>query len=73
MYEKSFVEPKHSRILESLEKIVGKSFVSDNVEELYYSSDPSAEEPVMPEFVAMPGIVEETQEIVRLANREKSP
>jgi len=74
LYEKSFVEPRHSRILESLEKIVGKSFVSDNVEELYYySSDPSAEEPVMPEFVAMPGTVEEIQEIVRLANREKIP
>ena len=74
MLEKNFLEPQHSRVFESLEKIVGKSFVSDNIEELYYySSDPSAEEPVMPEFVVMPGTVEEIQEIVRLANKEKIP
>lgn len=74
MLEKKFVEPQHSRIFESLEKIVGKGFVSDNIEELYYySSDPSAEEPIMPEYVVMPETVEEIQEIVRLANKEKIP
>ena len=74
MLDKNFVEPQHSRIFESLEKIVGKGLVSDNIEELYYySSDPSAEEPVMPEYVVMPRTVEEIQEIVRLANKEKIP
>jgi glycolate oxidase len=70
--EKKLVDLSHSRILESLKKIVGKNFVTDRMEErYYYSSDPSAEEPRTPEFVAMPGTVEEIQEILRLANSEK--
>ncbi len=65
---------KHDRILRELEKIVGKGYVSDGMEErYYYSSDPSAEPPSLPEFVVMPGSVEEVQEIVRLANRERMP
>ncbi|MHA1645786.1 MAG: FAD-binding oxidoreductase, partial [Candidatus Freyarchaeota archaeon] len=59
---------------EALQKIVGKNYVSDRPEErYYYSSDPSAEEPCTPEFVVLPGSVEEIQEILRLANREKIP
>ncbi len=74
MSEKKLVDPSHSRFLESLEKIVGKNFVTDRVEErYYYSSDPSAEEPCLPDFVVMPGSVEEIQDILRLANREKIP
>jgi len=53
---------------------VGKNFVTDRREECYYySSDPSAEEPCTPKFVVLPGSVEEIQEILRLANREKIP
>ncbi|MFB0563447.1 MAG: FAD-binding oxidoreductase [Candidatus Lokiarchaeia archaeon] len=64
----------HLNILKSLEKIVGKYFVSDRMEEsYYYSSDPSTEEPFIPEFVVMPGTVEEIQKIIRIANRERKP
>ena len=53
---------------------MGKNFVTDRREECYYySSDPSAEEPCTPEFVVLPGSVEEIQEVLRLANREKIP
>jgi len=72
--EKKLANPDHSRILEALQKIVGKDYVSDRPEErYYYSSDPSAEEPCTPEFVVLPSSVEEVQEILRLANREKIP
>ncbi|WXG39663.1 MAG: FAD-binding oxidoreductase [Candidatus Freyarchaeum deiterrae] len=72
MHEKELVNPSHSSILKSLERIVGKKFVKDRMEErYYYSSDASAEEPGIPEFVVMPETVEEIQEILRLANREK--
>ncbi|MEM2144857.1 MAG: FAD-dependent oxidoreductase, partial [Candidatus Jordarchaeaceae archaeon] len=72
MPEKKLVNPHHSHILKSLEEIVGKNFATDRIEErYYYSSDPSAEEPSIPEFIVMPGTVEEIQEILRLANREK--
>ncbi|MEM2133950.1 MAG: FAD-binding oxidoreductase [Candidatus Jordarchaeaceae archaeon] len=74
MSQKKLGKSHYSRVRESLEKIVGKNFVSDRLEErYYYSSDPSAEEPCTPDFVVMPGSVEEVQEIVRLANREKIP
>jgi glycolate oxidase len=67
-----FAGERHSRILDFLERIVGKSLITDRIEErYYYSSDASAEEPCIPEFVVMPGTVEEIQEIIRLANREK--
>ncbi|WXG42392.1 MAG: FAD-binding oxidoreductase [Candidatus Freyarchaeum deiterrae] len=69
-----FTGERHSRILDSLERIVGKSFATDRIEEIYYySSDASAEEPCIPAFVVMPGTVGEVQEIIRLANHEKIP
>ena len=74
MFKKEHYRQNHSRVLESLEKIVGVNYATDRIEErYYYSSDPSAQEPCTPEFVAMPGTVEEIQEILRLANREKIP
>lgn len=74
MSNMKFAGARHSRILDSLERMVGKSFVTDRIEErYYYSSDPSAEDPCIPEFVVMPETVEEVQETVRLANREKIP
>lgn len=74
MSKKKLVDSKHSRTLESLQKIVGKNFATDRMEErYYYASDPSAEEPHTPEFVVMPETVEEIREILRLANREKIP
>ncbi|MEX2752203.1 MAG: FAD-binding oxidoreductase [Candidatus Freyarchaeota archaeon] len=66
--------PNHSHILKALREIVGENFVTDRiVERYYYSSDPSAEEPCTPEFIVMPGTVEEIQKILRVANREKIP
>nr|MDO8100039.1 FAD-binding oxidoreductase [Candidatus Njordarchaeota archaeon] len=65
---------KHSEVIRALQKIVGKDNVSDSPEELYYySSDPSTENPHAPEYVVLPRTVEEIQEVVRLANREKIP
>ena len=63
---------KDPEILKALEKIVGKNHVSNRIEErTFYSSDPSAEEPSLPDYVVLPGSTEEIQEIMRLANREK--
>ncbi|MFX1296522.1 MAG: FAD-binding oxidoreductase [Promethearchaeota archaeon] len=74
MIEKEVVKPRSSRILENLEKIVGKNFVTDRIEERYfYSSDSSAEEPCLPDFIVLPGTVEEIQEILRIANSEMIP
>ncbi len=74
MFKKEHSRQNHSSILWSLEKIVGVNYATDRIEErYYYSSDPSAEEPCTPEYVVMPGTVEEIQEILRLANREKIP
>ncbi len=58
----------------ALEEIVGPDHVSDAAEELFiYSRDQGTMEPSFPDLVAMPGTVEEIQDIVRLANREKIP
>lgn len=60
--------------MEILEKIVGKDFVSNEPEELFiYSQDPGASEPRPADFVVMPKTVEEIQNIVKLANKEKIP
>ncbi len=67
-------KPNHSRVLEALQKIVGKDYVSDRSEECYYySSDPSAEEACAPDFVVLPSSVEEVQDVLRLANKERVP
>ncbi|MHA1278091.1 MAG: FAD-binding oxidoreductase [Candidatus Helarchaeota archaeon] len=65
---------KNSKILEILEKIVGKNYVTDRIEERsFYSSDSSAEKPSLSDYVVMPGSTMEIQKIVRLANQEKIP
>ncbi|MEM2959741.1 MAG: FAD-binding oxidoreductase, partial [Candidatus Jordarchaeaceae archaeon] len=74
MPRKTLKKPNRQDILESLERIVGKNFVSHRLEErYYYSSDPSTEEPHNPGFVVLPGSVREVQEILLLANRERVP
>lgn len=58
----------------SLAEIVGGSHVSDRSEELYvYSRDLGTSEPHMPQYVVAPRTTEEVQQIVKLANREKTP
>ncbi|MEM3563156.1 MAG: FAD-binding oxidoreductase [Candidatus Jordarchaeaceae archaeon] len=74
MPRKTLKKPNPQGILESLERIVGKNFVSNRLEErYYYSGDPSTEEPHNPGFVVLPGSVREVQEILLLANRERVP
>ncbi|MHA1986915.1 MAG: FAD-binding oxidoreductase [Promethearchaeota archaeon] len=61
-------------ILTNLEAIVGKDFASNEAEDLFiYSQDPGASVPRPADFVVMPQSVEEIQEIVKLANKEKIP
>ncbi len=63
-----------NKILKNLEDIVGEDFVSNKAEDLFiYSQDPGASEPRPVDFVVMPKIVEEVQNIVKLANEEKIP
>ena len=63
-----------NKILKNLEEIVGKDFVSNKLEELYiYSQDPGASVPRPIDFVVMPKTVEETQNIIKLANKNKIP
>ena len=62
------------KVVAELEKIVGAEFVSTALPDLYsYSQDMTENEPSWPDFAVMPGSVEEVQEILRLANREKIP
>ncbi|MBA7605682.1 4-cresol dehydrogenase [hydroxylating] flavoprotein subunit [subsurface metagenome] len=62
------------KVLAELEKIVGAEFVSNALPDLFsYSQDMTENEPSWPDFVVMPDSVEEVQEIMRLANREKIP
>jgi glycolate oxidase len=62
------------KVSAKLEKIVGAEHVSTALPDLYgYSQDMTENEPHWPDFVVMPGSVEEVQGILRLANREKIP
>jgi len=62
------------RVVAELEKIVGAEYVSTALPDLYsYAQDMTENEPSWPDFVVMPGSVEEVQEVLRLANREKLP
>lgn len=62
------------KVVAGLEKIVGADFVSTALPDLYsYSEDMTENEPHWPDFVVMPGSVEEVQGVLRLANREKIP
>ncbi|MFH1135045.1 MAG: FAD-binding oxidoreductase [Pseudomonadota bacterium] len=61
-------------ILRELAGIVGERFVSAHPEEKFiYSRDQGTMEPRDPDFVVLPGTVEEVQKIVLLAGREKLP
>ena len=61
-------------VYQALVGIVGKNYVSNHKEELYfYGRDPGLMPPHEPDYVVMPRTTEEVQEIVKLANREKVP
>ena len=61
-------------IYESLVKIVGKNYVSNQKEELYfYARDGGLMPPHEPDYVVLPKTTEEVQEIVKLANKERTP
>jgi glycolate oxidase len=65
---------EEDQIYKSLLDIVGENFVSNRQEELYiYSRDSGASKPRRVDYVVMPKTVEEVQEIVKLANKEKIP
>ncbi|MBW2039448.1 MAG: FAD-binding oxidoreductase [Deltaproteobacteria bacterium] len=61
-------------IYRSLINIVGENHVSNQPEELFiYSRDSGAQHPRKVDYVVMPKTVEEVQEVVILANKEKVP
>jgi len=61
-------------ILQALTDAVGKDYVSDQPEEMYfYARDPGLMPPHRPDYVVVPKTVEEIQAVVRLAHREKIP
>jgi FAD/FMN-containing dehydrogenase len=61
-------------ILQALEAIIGKEFVSGQAEEQYiYSMDPGTMAPSKPDFVVMPGSVDEISKIMKLANQHEIP
>jgi FAD/FMN-containing dehydrogenase len=60
--------------LSRLAEIVGQDYVSNRPEDLYlYSRDPGAQKPRRADYVVMPRTVDEVQQIVGLANRERVP
>ncbi len=64
----------HESILASLISIVGEDYVSNRPEEFYiYGRDSGNRGPCRVDYVAVPRTVEEVQQIVLLANREKVP
>lgn len=68
------IEAVKNKLVEELEKIVGKEFVSTNRADLYiYSYDLTPAEPNWPDVVVLPQSVEEVRAILRLANKEKIP
>jgi glycolate oxidase len=68
------IEAVKSRLVEELEKIVGKDFVSINKADLYiYSYDLTPAEPVWPDVVVLPRSVDELRQILAIANKERVP
>ena len=62
------------KILNDLEKIIGKSNVSDKPHNLFpYSYDMTESEAKMPDFVVLPEKVEEIVQIVKYCNQNKLP
>jgi FAD/FMN-containing dehydrogenase len=67
-------ELNKEEILRKLEKIVGKDYASNKLEDLYiYSRDPGASKPRSVDFVVLPNTTEQVQQIIKLANEEKIP
>ena len=63
-----------SAMYESLVKIVGKDYISNQTEERYfYARDGGLMPAHEPDYIVLPKTPEEIQEIVKLANREKVP
>jgi FAD/FMN-containing dehydrogenase len=63
-----------STLVDSLTQIVGNEYVTVDEEDLVvYSEDLTCEEPSKPDVVVMPENIEQIQEIVKLANKEKVP
>ncbi len=61
-------------IANQLARIVGEEFVSNNPEDaFFYARDPGLMPAHKPDYVVVPKTVEEIQEIVRLASRERIP
>jgi glycolate oxidase len=68
------IETVKSKVVDELEKIVGREFVSTNRADLYiYSYDLTFAEPRWPDVVVLPGSLEELKAIIGLANQEKIP
>jgi len=68
------IETVISKVVEELEKIVGREFVSTNRADLYiYSYDLTFAEPRWPDVVVLPESLDELQAIIGLANRAKVP
>jgi FAD/FMN-containing dehydrogenase len=65
-------EAIRSGIVEKLSNIVGNNYVSKNQADLYiHSYDMTQAEPSFPDILVLPKTVEEVQQIIRLANKEK--
>jgi len=59
--------------MEKLKKIVGEQYVSDNIADLYvYASDASVHQ-AMPSAIVRPKTIEEVQNIMKYANKNKIP
>ncbi|MHB9148875.1 MAG: FAD-binding oxidoreductase [Thermoleophilia bacterium] len=68
------VAPETTRVLDELRGIVGgQNATADKHIRYAYSYDMSFVKPKLPDYVVMATTVEEVQEILRLANREKIP
>ncbi|MHA1250040.1 MAG: FAD-binding oxidoreductase [Candidatus Helarchaeota archaeon] len=65
---------EYNEVKQGLIDIVGEEWFSDHPEELLvYSYDMTENDPSMPDFVVMPRTVKEIQEIIKLANKTKTP
>jgi FAD/FMN-containing dehydrogenase len=68
------IEAMKSKIVDGLEKIVGREFVSTSRADLYiYSYDLTTAEPNWPDVIVLPETLDELKEVIGLANREKIP
>ena len=64
----------HETIVDALKNVVGAEYVSTAQADLYiYSQDLTEHEPSQPDLVVMPNSVEEVEDVLRLANKEKIP